>query len=281
MKGAQCAFDSAAALRRVFIKHALAAHVPGQLVLSRLLLPLVVSQQQRCAFSIQHALLRGWKSGSKQTSASGQVALPRDRAIKDPYVVLRDSETGRLSEPQRPRDILRRLDIAKESLVMIVDPDHAPKDAGEDIEEEAEHEDEDSNQPRYPICVIIDRRAEDVALKAKAKEARKRAIAEKEIELNWAIAPNDLNTRMRQLKTFLSKGYRVHVLLQKNTKRNKRTATDEEAKAVLQKVKDAAVEVPGTKETKPMDGVVGKQVKLVFQGKRPEEPNAEPSSEDA
>ncbi|KAK3359291.1 hypothetical protein B0T25DRAFT_93497 [Lasiosphaeria hispida] len=258
MRGSQCLFSPAAALRRVFINNALAPGCPSQLVLPRLLVPFSISPQPRSSFSAQRALLIRY---NKQSERPGTGNTPRDFSIRSPFVHVRNDDTGRLSEPQRTKDLLRSLDLDRESLVVIADPG---KKKGKGDEEAEENLDPDT--PRYPICRIIDKKAEMATQLAKNKELRKIRVMEKEIELNWAIAPNDLNTRLKQLKSFLNKGFRVQLLLLKKAKRGKRTASDEEAKALLATVKDFIKQVPETREVKPMEGAVGKQIKFTLQG---------------
>lgn len=103
-----------------------------------------------------------------------------------------------------------------------------------------------------------------MAEKAKAKAARG-SITEKTIELNWAIDGNDLNHRLTKMKGFLEKGFRVDVVL--GAKRKGRKATEEEAEALIEKIKKAACEVEGTRESKPKEGKLLGMLTLQFEGK--------------
>ncbi len=90
---------------------------------------------------------------------------------------------------------------------------------------EADGETEDSGGFKWPICRVADlkeepRKEEEELDKQKA--ARKLATRTKEIELNRAIAPNDLQTCLRQLKLFLEKGLRVEILLLKKSGRDRK-----------------------------------------------------------
>ena len=109
--------------------------------------------------------------------------------------------------------------------------------------------------PQYPICKITDRKAEEAA--QAEKNAAKKKEKTKELELNWAIAPHDLRTKMAQLKRFLSKGYQVTVTMMNLKKRDKRKASADEAKEVLKAVETVLAEVPGTKEIKAREGTLG------------------------
>ncbi|KAK0651990.1 hypothetical protein B0T16DRAFT_92348 [Cercophora newfieldiana] len=247
MRGTQCIFNSAIALRRVFINSPIAAESLGQLPLQRILLPSLAPAAQRCSFATQLTY------GPRPTEGDDnkKLVLPRDGDITAAFVVVRDEETGKLSEPLRPWDILGQLDPEQQSLVMVMDP---TKMKGR-------------SSIRYPICRIVDRKAELAAQKARENVGPgKGKNKEKELELNWAIAPNDLERSLRQLRTFLEKGFLVHVSLLKNIKRGKRAASDDEARVVLKKVQEAIKSIPGVRETKPMQGVLGRQVKLSIQG---------------
>ncbi|KAK3328428.1 hypothetical protein B0T19DRAFT_424505 [Cercophora scortea] len=277
MKGSQCLFNSAAALRKVFINNAVALEAPASARLQRLLVPSSFAtsfatsssplpsptvrpalQPRRC-LSTQRALLN--KPGQKNRQFGPQsvkkTGLPSDLEIQSVFVHLRNEDRS-LSEPQKTADLLRSLDLRKQRLQVVGIPSPLVG-----IEAQSEP---GRVRPRYPICVIIDRRAEEREHAAKNKVLRKKAVATKELEVNWAIAPNDLNTRMKQLKNFLSKGCLVQILLMRNIKRNKRQATMDEAKEVLRIVREAAEEVPGAKEVKKMEGTVGNQIKMIFQG---------------
>ncbi|KAK3685975.1 hypothetical protein B0T22DRAFT_466963 [Podospora appendiculata] len=270
MKGSQCLFNSATALRKVFINNAVASEAPTSARLQRLLLPSFATssspsstlrpalQPQRCLCTQRVLLNRvGQKSRNFGPEPVKKGGLPSDLDIQSPFVHLRN-EDGRLSEPQRTAELLRGLDLRKQRLQVVGIPSPL---VGIEAQSEAGRV-----RPRYPICVIIDRKAEERDRAAKTKVLRKKAVATKELEVNWAIAPNDLNTRMKQLKTFLSKGCQVQILLMRNIKRNKRQATMDEAKEVLRIVREAAEEVPGVKEVKKMEGTVGGQIKMIFQG---------------
>ncbi|KAL2019990.1 hypothetical protein VTK56DRAFT_8990 [Thermocarpiscus australiensis] len=271
MRASRCLFNSATAIRKVFISNALAFEAPGYL--QRMLLPaLTISSQpsstwpSRRPFST-HQVARFRSSGQK----SDADAIPagnrvmRDDDITYPWVQLRQDD-GRLAPPERTSAILRSLDTARYSLVLLAAPRRDSRSAG----------------PAYPICRIVDRKAEYAARVEKEVAKKKEPkVVLKEMELNWAIAPNDLRTRMKQLKTFLGKGYKVQItLLTKKKRSSKKRATPDEAREVLRAVREAMAEVPGTKEYKPMDGAVGETVMIYAQGPAggAEEPPAEPGA---
>jgi translation initiation factor IF-3 len=163
----------------------------------------------------------------------------RDYDIAYPWIQLRQ-EDGRLSEPQRTTAVLRDMDLTRQTLILLA----VPKLDGR------------SQGPQYPICRIGDRKAEE-ATQAEVAKKQGPKIVSKKLELNWAIAPNDLRTRMTQLKRLLSKGYQVEVTMAGPKRRGKRLATLDEAKEVPRVVRETVAEVPGAQEMKPMDGQVG------------------------
>jgi len=129
----------------------------------------------------------------------------------------------------------------------------------------------DAATPEYPICRIVDVKAERAAQQLKEKDEMHRlSVRTKELELNWAIAPNDLERSLKQLRNFLEKGYFVQVSLLRKFKRGKRVATEDEVKALLQRVDEAIKEISGVRETKKREGVMGKQLKLSLQGTKQE-----------
>ena len=98
--------------------------------------------------------------------------------------------------------------------------------------------------------ILIRKRFED---RKREKEAAKaaRSSAPKELEINWAVSSNDLNTKLKQLEGFISTGKKVTVVLA--SKRRQRKASPEEAQKVLDSIRERLVEI-GARETKPMEG---------------------------
>ncbi|KAH6850844.1 hypothetical protein B0I37DRAFT_372534 [Chaetomium sp. MPI-CAGE-AT-0009] len=256
MRASQCLFNPATALCKVFITNATALENPGQL--QRLLLPSRTvpiqssfSWPPRRHFSVHHAAQMIYKrkpARNGKGSPEDSSRTMRDYDIVFPWIQVRQAD-GRLSEPQRTNLVLKSLNMDRDSLILVATPKTDPE----------------SNGPEYPICRIGDRKAE-LAAEAE-KQAIKRntpKIVTKEMELNWAIAPHDLQTRMTQLKKFLSKGCQVRVTMMHPKKRGKRRGTPDEAKVVLKSVEVAVAEVPGAKETKPREGAVGETLVLLL-----------------
>jgi translation initiation factor IF-3 len=168
-----------------------------------------------------------------------------------------------LSAPQRTADILRGLNRQKYSLVMVALPSR--RRAAEEEEEGEETLDTlaEREKKNIPVCRIIDKFAYAKAADEKEKVARKKELNRKELELNWAIAPNDLQHRLKQFREFLSKGRRVELMLAK--KRHGRKATKEEGDTLMATLRTTAEEV-GAKEVK-LDGKFPGVVNLIFEGK--------------
>lgn len=166
---------------------------------------------------------------------------PADDAIPYKFVKVAD-ENGALSPPQRTSDVLKSLDLEKYSLVMKAPP---PQKKGEEEDDGAEGEEESLSfqdmplaEPEAAICRIIDKFAFAKMMEEKEKEARRKKLNTKELELNWAIAPNDLGHKITQLEGFLSKGKTVEVMMAK--KRGGRVATPEEGEALIERLEEAA-----------------------------------------
>ncbi|KAJ4306500.1 hypothetical protein N0V88_001303 [Collariella sp. IMI 366227] len=257
MKASPCLFNSAVALRKVFfIGNGAASEAPGQL--QRLLLPALTAPLPPSPSPLPPSTrpfsthpVAQYKY-TRVTPPTGPAAPSPERqnvhnhAIPYSVVQLR-REDSTLTLPQKTALILKKLDLSRYMLVLLARP------RAEDA----------TKGPEHAICQIMDRNVLK-AVQAEKEAAKKKTvkITNKELEINWAIAPNDMRTRMLQLKRFLSKGYAVQVTLLNVKKRDKRRASTDEAKQALKTVRDTVAEVPGAKETKPMEGNVGDTVVL-------------------
>lgn len=251
MRNPRCAFSAAAALRRVFI---LPAEQPLLSQLRPQLRPSALTKSTTTAL-FQH---RGYAS-----------ALPRDEQIAKqnfPFVHLVD-ETGKLSPPQRVVDILASLDRKTQSLHTVALPPPRLRSRWEQPTEAAPSSEEGSARgvPEIPVCKIINKEAVHKAAKVLKKKPANPSQTVKTLELNWAIDPHDLEHRLKRMREFLEKGYRVDVVL--IGKRKKRKASPEEAAETLRRIREGAEEVEGAKEWKAMEGKVGGQVTVYLEGK--------------
>lgn len=250
MRNPRCAFSAAAALRRVFV---LPAERPLLSQLRPQLRPSPLTKSTTSAL-FQHR--------------SYATALPRDEQIAKqnyPFVHLVD-EAGKLSPPQRVSDILASLDRKSQSLHTVALPPPQLRSRWEQPAEPTPSEDGSGRvTPEIPVCKIVNTQAVREAAKAMRKKPVNPSQTVKTLELNWAIDPHDLEHRLKRMRDFLAKGFRVDVVL--IGKRKKRKASPEEAAETLRRVKDAMGEVEGAREWKPMEGKVGLQVAVYMEGK--------------
>lgn len=130
-----------------------------------------------------------------------------------------------------------------------------------------------------PTCRVVTKEYLNLQLSDKLKKLREQAKSKitkgknskagaKTLELNWAIASGDLKHRLGRLKEFLSEGRKVEILL--GPKKRGRRATEQEAAAVLQALREAAAECKGSTEVKS-DGKVGGIMTIIFEGRIIEE----------
>ncbi|KAK7456152.1 hypothetical protein CaCOL14_004194 [Colletotrichum acutatum] len=274
MRITRCLYNSRTALHRVFVspfenvesisrRSALLSPVPRAL-------PTILSPPLQ-GFARHAALIPRFKK--KKPSPSGQVSggdaaakpgqLPQDRAISDREVMVVD-ENNKLTGPHNTRTFLRSLDPETQSLRMVSRPPPRPA----------------PGQPPFAICRIVDKVAEkekERALQKAKKDNARRLARVKELELNWAIAPHDMGHKMKQMKTFLEKGYKVEVIFAK--KKNSRIATLEEAGALVQQVRDAVAEVAGAREYKEAEGQPRKVMRLHLESTAKPAAKAAPAQE--
>ncbi|KAK6833045.1 translation initiation factor RLI1 [Apiospora arundinis] len=201
------------------------------------------------------------KNGNRNGPETPASRFPTDNDIPYKWVKVAD-ETGALSEPQRTSDVLAALDRQKYSLAMVAPPPE-PKEE-EESDESLSFQDMPLAEPEAAICRIIDKHAYAKMAEEKEKEARRKKLNTKELELNWAIAPNDLGHKVTQLQSFLTKGKTVMVMMAK--KRRGRVATKEEAEALLEKLTEAATEAGAALAKK--EGTFPGVVNLKFEGRK-------------
>ncbi|KAK3899924.1 hypothetical protein C8A05DRAFT_17704 [Staphylotrichum tortipilum] len=269
MKTSQCLFNSGAALRKIFLSNAAACEAQGQL--RRLLPPAAALTWQpssasppsssspapsnrpfstSCARQIKVKQQRENLRAQKEMKPTKADLNPRNYEIQVPWIqVRRDDNT--LSPPVRTSEALSSLDIERVSLVLVAKARLNAESPG----------------PEYPICIVVDREVER-ARRAEKEALRKNApkVVIKGIELNWAIGPNDLSMKMKNMRAFLAKGYTVQVTMKPIKRRNKKQATLDEANAVLKTVMDNLARVHGAKESCAREGEVGRTLTVVLQG---------------
>lgn len=113
-----------------------------------------------------------------------------------------------------------------------------------------------------PVCKLVAKKALWLERQAKAKPKKDVKDMAKQIELNWAIDPNDLKHRLDKMAEFLREGRRVEILLA--PKKRGRKASEDEQDDVLRKIKDNAETVEGAEEWKAMEGKPPGQTVLHF-----------------
>ncbi|KAL2413536.1 hypothetical protein ABEF95_001430 [Exophiala dermatitidis] len=149
---------------------------------------------------------------------------------------------GKISPPVDLRRVLGSIDRTTSHILQLSKP--------------GEHE--------FAIVQVVERA--DLIKQIKDKEAAQRRVQHaqkdkkpKQIELNWAISPNDLQLKLRQMEDFLRKGKKVEILLA--SKRRQRKASQEEAETLLKTLKEKIQEL-GAVEVTPMEGGLLRQAKL-------------------
>jgi len=93
------------------------------------------------------------------------------------------------------------------------------------------------------------------------KAQKKSKEVQKQIEINWAVEPNDLKNKLNQMESFLTKGNRVELILagKRSGKRKSKKATQPEAQALVANIKQKMEEINAV-ELKPMEGTLLQQV---------------------
>lgn len=167
---------------------------------------------------------------------------PRDENIQA-YEVQVVDEDNSLKPPAPLSQVLYSLDRKTYTLVQV-----SPPEAG-----------------KLPVCKIFGKKALREAERAKAKPPKSPATLTKQLELNWAIDPNDLGHRLNKMQEFLEQGRRVEIILA--GKRKGRKATEDEAQTVLKRIRGRVKELEGVRESKEMEGKVLGQATLFFEGK--------------
>lgn len=183
--------------------------------------------------------------------------MPRDNEIDWPYVYVKtpgvEGWEG-LGAPRPIKEVLGELDRKTTYLEAIAVP-----------------KPNESASPRWPICRIVNKKEELAKLKDIKERKKKGATKEKDLELNWTLAAHDMEHKLKTLQKFLSKGYKVQLVLQKKA-RGKAKATEADANALVERVTKAVQEVKGAKEWKGREGQVLGRYTFFLQGKIQDEP---------
>ncbi|KAM0805000.1 hypothetical protein BDR22DRAFT_969251 [Usnea florida] len=184
---------------------------------------------------------------------------PRDRQIGSRLIYLVDPSDQRLSTPQSLGALLSTLPL---------DTHNQPTQYIQQVAPPT------PTHP-YPICRVVDkaaaRAAEDAVRKKEKEKAREKAkVQEKTLEVGWSVSDNDLGHRMVRLREWLGKGWRVEVVFGSKRKSGwgrKRAVSVEEAEGLVEKIRGVVGEVEGAREQRAMEGRVGEEAVLYFEGK--------------
>ncbi|ERF74324.1 hypothetical protein EPUS_02011 [Endocarpon pusillum Z07020] len=173
--------------------------------------------------------------------------VTRDYAIMARYVRMRQPDGG-LSPPESLHSTISRLRRGDEYLVQISKVD----------------------EDGMAICRIMTKadllkqKKDKERMQQEHKKSLKQSVP-KQIELNWAIGPNDLEHKMTQMKGFIKDGKKVEVVLA--SKKRQRQATPEEGQEVLRKVKEKLAEADAIEIKEMQGGEVGKHTVLTIRKK--------------
>ena len=178
---------------------------------------------------------------------------PRDEEIRAYRVVL--VEDGKLSQPMSLLDALNSREKDERGRPTQSLQEVAPANR-------------DEERP-YPICKMFDRRNEREIEMAKQKEKKESKKQGKQLEINWTINDNDLGHRLGKLREFLEKGLKVEVMFGVKRKgwRQRRQASEDDTRTLVEKIKSTTEAVEGAREWKPMSGKLGGQMVLYLEGK--------------
>ena len=167
-----------------------------------------------------------------------QQRASRDEEIQPDTIRVVSDESG-ISAPQSLRRFLASMDRTQYFLVQV-----SPEGSEE-----------------MPVCRMMKREAVFKREREKAKPAKTAEQQTKEIELGWKMADGDLNHKMTKLEEFLQKGKKVEITIA--PKRKREIITPQEAQDFLERVRARLDTIEGgPRETKPLQGELGKLVTL-------------------
>jgi translation initiation factor IF-3 len=174
---------------------------------------------------------------------------PQDLEIRSKYIAYVDRE-GMFNPRVWRDDVLKMLDPRSEHLVQV--------------------ESADPDDPRsLPKCKIVSKsyiREKAKAAQDSAKERSKAERSGKIVELNWAIAPGDLEMKLNKVCTFLEEGRKVDVMIA--PKKRKRVANKEEMEEVLRRMIESVETVEGVTQIATPEGNVGGTMVYYFEKRK-------------
>ncbi|KAM0549800.1 hypothetical protein ACHAPJ_009239 [Fusarium lateritium] len=182
---------------------------------------------------------------------SGRDRLPKDFEIKDPKIMVLDN--GVFDGPLLTRTVMSRLDET-ESLRMATP--YIPAN------------DKTNTPAQYAVCKIVNKKEEyerQRELRERRRVSKQTTAKIKELEMSWAISDHDLQTKTKQLMGFLSKGWKVELVLGFKKKGQKKRVDDAMVNDVLEKVKKQ-IEEASAREYKPREGEPGRTFRIYLEG---------------
>lgn len=117
---------------------------------------------------------------------------------------------------------------------------------------------------KLTVCRIIPRRQVLEYEKLRSKKPKTKEKLMKQLELNWAIGPNDLQHKLDRMKQFLDEGRRVELTIAK--RRRGRDATPDERRTLLAAIRAFVRDSEGVREWKAMVESGGKPEEKVEGG---------------
>ena len=126
-----------------------------------------------------------------------------------------------------------------------------------------------SEERPWPVCKLFTKETVRKEEEARRKASKMTKVQSKQLECRWMITDNDLEHQMTRLKGFLEKGWKVDIVFGSRRKsgwKGRKQVSLEEAEALLEKIRKVVGEVQGAQE-KPMQGKIGKEAVLRFEGK--------------
>ncbi|KAJ6782020.1 hypothetical protein PWT90_05875 [Aphanocladium album] len=207
--------------------------------------------------------------------------MPQDFEIKDPKIMV--LENGSVAGPLSTQYVLSKLDAKTESLRMIRPyiPAGTPLKKGKATAAAAAAAAGSSDgggaggadgaakppvtkEEQFALCEIVNKF--EAFMREKELKQRKKANAKpktKEMELTWSISEHDLQTKLRQLGGFLSKGMKVNLVL--GSKKGGKRAEAEEMQALVKRIKKE-VQALDARETGPTEGEIGRTMRMHLEG---------------
>ncbi|KAL9000322.1 MAG: hypothetical protein Q9169_001039 [Polycauliona sp. 2 TL-2023] len=200
---------------------------------------------------------------TRSTAAVSNDGPARDEGIRAPEIQIVGANNA-LQPPTSLRKSLASIDRSTQFLMQVGEKVH-PRYADAPGPDEGQRD----NRPKIPVCKVVDKLAHRQAEIARAKPKKTASIPSKEVELNWTIAPHDLEHRLKRLREFLNDGRRVEVVFGKKRKgwMLRKDVTQGAAKGLLETIRDQAATVEGSKEWKPLEGREGGELRMFFEAK--------------